>query len=116
MVRMQRFVAIVSALLILVLGGRTSYAQTKFNAWFHSNSNVINFVARPHPGVAILTLGQTPDTATASTAINAGYAVMEGIGGGGGTGQSTADYINGWTCSGGKCTQTTPNLSIVTKG
>ena len=112
-VRRSIAIAVLWPILLLVPG---AHANPSFNVWFHNNSSVTNFVAGPHPGVAIVTMGQTPDTAMASTAIKAGYAVMEGIGGGGGTGQSTADYINGWSCKGGTCTKTMPNLSIVTNG
>ena len=93
---MKFLVTIVSALLILAFNGHTSHAQTTFNVWFHNNSSVTNFVARPHPGAAIVTLGQAPDPSVASTVKAAGYTIMEGIGGG--SAELIQNYIgNTWT-------------------
>ena len=72
-------IAVLWPILLLVSG---AHANPSFNVWFHNNSSVTNFVAQPHTGVAIVTLGQAPDPSVASTVKAAGYTIMEGIGGG----------------------------------
>jgi hypothetical protein len=58
----------------------TQSTATQFNLWMYSDSVLASFLRTSHPGVAIITPGNFPDSL--APAIKAAkYAVMEGIGG-----------------------------------